>query len=122
MKTSPAKVLFPAKKYGWGWGLPCSWQGWFVYAAWLVLLCMGGIFLAPRSIGLYVAYAIAIGAVLFLVVFIKGEHPRWRWGEEENQQSRSLADRLEDLEELKRRHLVSESEYEAKRQKILEDV
>ena len=31
---------FPAKKYGWGWGIPCSWQGWIV-AAFFALLFSG---------------------------------------------------------------------------------
>jgi hypothetical protein len=27
------KYWFPAKRYGWGWGIPCSWRGWLVLAA-----------------------------------------------------------------------------------------
>ena len=27
------KYWFPAKRYGWGWGLPGTWQGWLVVAA-----------------------------------------------------------------------------------------
>jgi len=23
---------FPAKRYGWGWGIPVTWQGWAVMA------------------------------------------------------------------------------------------
>ena len=26
------KYWFTRKKYGWGWGMPCAWQGWLVYA------------------------------------------------------------------------------------------
>lgn len=121
MKADQTRVWFPAKKYGWGWGPPCSWQGWLVCAVWFASLLMGGIFLAPRSIGFFVAYSIALGAVLLVVVFLKGEHPRWRWGEEENLQSGSVAERLVELEELRRRRLVSAEEYDAKRKKILED-
>lgn len=73
-------IWFPAKKYGWG--LPCCWQGWVVYAVWLALLCTGGIFLALHSIGLYVFYAIVLGIALFIVVSIKGEKPHWRWGKD----------------------------------------
>ena len=81
MKTK--EHWFRAKKYGWGWGFPCCWQGWLVYAVWLVFLCCGGIFLAPRSIALYVAYVTVLGAAFFSVVFMKGEKPRWRWGEDD---------------------------------------
>ena len=28
---SEKEYWFPAKKYGWGWGLPSTWQGWVVY-------------------------------------------------------------------------------------------
>ena len=82
MKTSETKAWFPAKKHGWGWGPPCCWQGWVVFAVWLVLLICGGIFLAPHNVGLYVAYAVALAIALFVVVFIKGERPRWRWGKD----------------------------------------
>jgi hypothetical protein len=82
MKTNETKVWFPAKKYGCGWGLPCRWQGWVVYAVWLALLCGGGIFLAPHSISLYVVYAVVLGVAFFLVVLIKGEKPCWRWGKD----------------------------------------
>ncbi len=74
-ETTPAseeKVWFPAKKYGWGWGLPCTWQGWLVAALWLVLLCAGAVALAPEHIGLYVAYAVALSLVLFGVLLLKG--------------------------------------------------
>jgi hypothetical protein len=50
-----------------------------VYAVWITLLIAGAIFLPHRNIGLFVAYAIVLGVVFFIVVFIKGEKPRWRW-------------------------------------------
>jgi len=80
--TNEKQVWFPAKKYGWGWGPPCAWQGWVVFAVWLALLGGGGIFLAPISISLFVAYAIFLGVALFIVALIKGEKPRWRWGKD----------------------------------------
>lgn len=82
MNPNEKRIWFPAKKYGWGWGAPCSWQGWTVFSIWLALLCVGGIFLAPHSVGLYVLYAIVLGIALFIVALIKGERPRWRWGKE----------------------------------------
>jgi hypothetical protein len=82
MKTN--KYWFPAKKYGWGWGLPCCWQGWLVYAVWLAFLCGGGIFLAPHSPGLFKVYVVVLGIALIIVCFVKGEKPRWRWGEKDS--------------------------------------
>jgi hypothetical protein len=81
MKTK--KYWFPAKRYGWGWGFPCCWKGWVVYAVWFVSLFWGAIFLAPRSTGLFVVYTVVLGTAFFLVVFAKGEQPRWRWGEDD---------------------------------------
>ena len=82
MKTNKKDIWFPAKKYGWGWGAPCAWQGWVVFLVWWVLLGGGGIFIAPRSIVLFVVYAIILGFALFIVALIKGEKPRWRWGKD----------------------------------------
>lgn len=82
MQTNGRKIWFPAKKYGWGWGFPCCWQGWVVFAVWLILLiCGAGIFLiVPQGIGWFVLYNIVLNAALFIVVLLKGEKPRWRWG------------------------------------------
>lgn len=75
------KYWFPAKKYGWGWGPPCCWQGWTVLAIWLACL-LAGTTLITYSVVLYVVYSIVLGVALFLIVFIKGEKPRWRWGKD----------------------------------------
>jgi hypothetical protein len=82
MNTNEKKIWFPAKKYGWGWGLPCAWQGWVVYAVWFVLFFAGAIFLAPHNIGFYVVYALVLSIALCVTVFTKGEKPRWRWGKD----------------------------------------
>jgi hypothetical protein len=29
---------FPAKRFGWGWGPPCAWQGWIALLLWAGLL------------------------------------------------------------------------------------
>jgi hypothetical protein len=82
MPSDKKKIWFPAKKYGWGWGFPCAWQGWVVYAVWWALLFGGGIFITPRSVGLFVAYAMVFAGVLIFIMVIKGEKPRWRWGDD----------------------------------------
>ena len=33
---------FPAKRYGWGWGLPVRWQGWVVMAVFAASM-LGGV-------------------------------------------------------------------------------
>jgi hypothetical protein len=43
------KYWFPAKRYGWGWGIPCTWQGWLVMAGFVGLLVAGSFLLPPRT-------------------------------------------------------------------------
>ncbi|WIT13871.1 hypothetical protein PFX98_09670 [Paucibacter sediminis] len=81
-KAAPTKnYWFPAKRYGWGWGAPCAWQGWLVIAVFLALLAAGT--LLPRAEQaplLFMAYTAALGVALLAICWLKGEPPRWRWG------------------------------------------
>jgi hypothetical protein len=80
MQTEP-KYWFPAKRYGWGWGIPKTWQGWLVLAGFGALLFAGSVVLPPgRQIGLYLAYVAVLCGLLIGVCWLKGEPPRWRWG------------------------------------------
>ena len=79
--TDTPKYWFPAKRYGWGWGLPCSWQGWIVFIAYFALI-IGGIpwIKIPKGDFAYIAYALALTIILIVICWITGEPPRWRWG------------------------------------------
>ena len=55
---------FPAKRFGWGWGLPLSWQGWVVF----------------KELAFFVGYVAVLSASLVAICWLKGEPPRWRWG------------------------------------------
>jgi hypothetical protein len=79
---SDVQYWFPAKRYGWGWGLPITWQGWAVFIGFLILVLAGIAFLPPRqSPGEFIAYVVMLCALLTGVCWWKGEPPRWRWGE-----------------------------------------
>jgi hypothetical protein len=79
---APPKYWFPAKRCGWGWGFPSAWQGWLVLAAFVGLMVVGAILFPPRTaLGLYLIYVIVLCALLVGVCWLKGEPPRWRWGE-----------------------------------------
>lgn len=72
---------FPAKRYGWGWGLPSSWEGWAVLAAFVALIVAGVLIFPPaRELGRFLAYAVVLCILLVAVAWLKGEPPRWRWG------------------------------------------
>ena len=82
MSVEP-KYWFPAKRYGWGWGLPTAWQGWIVIAIFACLILAGAVVLLPsRGAAVFVAYAVLLCVVLIVVCWFKGEPPRWRWGDE----------------------------------------
>jgi hypothetical protein len=72
---------FRAKRYGWGWGLPCAWQGWVVLVGY-VALALGGVPLVRASMGAfaYIGYVVLLTIVLLAICWYKGEPPRWRWG------------------------------------------
>ena len=72
---------FPAKRYGWGWGLPIRWQGWVVMLAYLALVVGGAAVLKPAlDPPRFVTYVSLLSLLLVLVCWVKGEPPRWRWG------------------------------------------
>jgi len=73
---------FPAKRYGWGWGLPTCWQGWVVYALFVLLVTLGLAFFPPqRHLVAFLVYVLALSAVVGAICWLKGEPPRWRWGD-----------------------------------------
>jgi hypothetical protein len=71
---------FAAKRYGWGWGLPLTWQGWVVLVGWIAVVTAVSPFLAPRSTLLFALFVVLMSLVLTAICFTKGEPPRWRWG------------------------------------------
>jgi len=78
------KYWFAAKRYGWGWGAPVTWQGWLVNGVYIVLLIGGTSWLKPAgSHGAFLLYAFGLTACLLLVCWLKGEPPRWRSGKQD---------------------------------------
>jgi hypothetical protein len=72
---------FPAKRYGWGWGLPLTWQGWVVLVVYLVAVPVGYLLFPPhqQTVG-FLIYVNAITLIFVFVCWLTGEPPRWRWG------------------------------------------
>jgi hypothetical protein len=83
MKTNEKHIWFPAKKYGWGWGPPCAWQGWVAIAVFAILIGTAGVLLLPgKHFGLWIAAIIVLVAALIITCLVKGERPHWRWGKD----------------------------------------
>jgi len=79
LRTGP--YWFPAKRYGWGWGLPTTWEGWVVFVAFIVLLVLAGVAFPPRTKRpAFLACVLVLGGLLLTVCWLKGEPPHWRWG------------------------------------------
>lgn len=76
MKDDPS-IWFPAKRYGWGWGLPIRWQGWLAFVGYLGLVTLGA---ATLPVPGFILFAAALSGGFVLVCWWKGESPRWRWG------------------------------------------
>lgn len=81
MSRNDRDIWFPARRYGWGWGVPCAWQGWAAIGAYFVLLVIGVATIDPeRQRPLFMGWMIGWSMALIGVCWIKGERPRWRWG------------------------------------------
>ena len=75
------RYWFPAKRYGWGWGIPSTWQGWVVLAIYAGLLTFGIFRFRPEpDLGPFIVYVAVCSALLVVICWLKGEPPKWRWG------------------------------------------
>ncbi|MGH6628330.1 MAG: hypothetical protein ACRETN_09565 [Nevskiales bacterium] len=78
------KYWFPAKRYGWGWGIRSAWQGWVVLGTFVLLLVLGFLLFSPEEqFSLFLGYVGVISALLLAICWRKGAPPRWRWGGDE---------------------------------------
>jgi hypothetical protein len=83
MRTRDPNVWFPAKKFGLGWGLPVTWQGWLVFGVYAAGIVAGALYLADKfRPGEFIALVAALTAALVAICWWKGEPLRWRWGDE----------------------------------------
>jgi hypothetical protein len=71
---------FAAKRYGWGWGFPLTWQGWVVYAVWLVgLIVLLRHFAVPHHPLRILIITIGMLIPLTGICYWKGEPLRLPW-------------------------------------------
>jgi hypothetical protein len=79
--TEQPEYWFPAKRYGWGWGPPSTWQGWVVMVVSIVLFGAGFVLVpvARHTVG-FLLYNGVLVVLLIAVCYAKGEPPSWRWG------------------------------------------
>ncbi len=86
-KDTPKVYWFKAKKYGYGWSMPCSWQGWVFMIAWLLALLLMWTCLPLTNLQQVHTLLCFLGItwgmcmLLLIVCYFKGEPAGWRWGE-----------------------------------------
>jgi hypothetical protein len=71
---------FAPKRYGFGAGLPISWQGWLVLAFYVAIVVAAGSLLDHR---LAQASIVVLATALLVIIFAKTTRGgwRWRWGD-----------------------------------------
>jgi hypothetical protein len=86
MNTPRTKIWFPAKQYGFGWGLPVCWQGWVVILAFGFFYIAGGfVILRTKEASAYFPWFGVGGFLIYMSIFwLKGEKLKWRWGKKDD--------------------------------------
>ncbi len=73
------KLWFKAKHYGWGW-YPCSWEGWLIILAWIVLFTLTITRIDDHEWLKNLIAVLIFTVILLWICYKKGEKPGWRWG------------------------------------------
>lgn len=69
---------FAPKRYGYGSGLPISWQGWVLFISYLLIMIVSAVLLAPRSVTAYLALVAPL-TIAFVLIAKKTTRGGWRW-------------------------------------------
>jgi hypothetical protein len=103
MSDNPKRIWFEAKEYGYGAGLPASWEGWVVFISYLVLLMAGCIIFAiQENLINLLLFTLGLTAVVCVIAVLKSPKFRWRWG-------------YDDLEQMSKRQAAAKRRQEAKK-------
>lgn len=72
LKNNP---WFPKKKYGVGWGLPITWQGWVILLMYILLSILGPSFFSTSSlqIPIFLLYFAILTLIFIFIVWKNGE-------------------------------------------------
>jgi hypothetical protein len=77
------RYWFHTKPYGWGWGLPATWEGWCVMGTYLVFLVAAAILVPPQRLPWWFTSTVtAVTVILVAVAWKTGEPPHWRRGKD----------------------------------------
>jgi hypothetical protein len=71
---------FPAKRYGFGWAAPVTWQGWAVLALYLVAEGICWEIWHSQQMRTWGIVSAVLTAAFMVVCYLTGEPLGWRWG------------------------------------------
>ena len=78
---SSDEAWWAPKRFGYGAGLPITWQGWVVTLAYCVTVTLSAWLILPRSSFAFIAIVLGATAALILICARKTRGGwRWRWG------------------------------------------
>lgn len=83
--ASESKLWFKRKSFGWGW-TPVSWQGWAVLALYflgLIKFFRESDLTSHSGSDFLINFAVPFTMLtifLIIICYIKGEKPKWQWG------------------------------------------
>ena len=63
---------FPAKRFGWGWGPPTTWQGWAVLIVWLAAIASAAFLLMPAHLVAFLLFNLILIATLVAHLLCEG--------------------------------------------------
>ena len=81
---SRLEVLVPREALRLGLGLPLTWQGWTVFIVWFAVVISVSRYLLPRRVDAHLIFVLVMVLLLLAICYIKGEPPRWRWGDQDH--------------------------------------
>jgi hypothetical protein len=72
---------FAPKRYGYGAGLPISWQGWALLISYIVLLGAAGLLMHRTIVGYFSIVAMLTAVLIVIAARTTRGGWRWRWGD-----------------------------------------
>jgi hypothetical protein len=78
---SDAPEWFAPKRYGYGSGMPISWQGWVITVAFIVFAMGLSVALANQPLALIAALVAPTAAFMVICARTTRGGWRWRWGD-----------------------------------------
>ncbi|MFZ4605327.1 MAG: hypothetical protein ACOYM5_03635 [Caulobacter sp.] len=77
------KPWFTAKRFGYGSGMPCSWEGWTVLIGYLAVVAASAVTATEANVKSHMAVIMIASAALVLICArtTRGGW-RWRWGQD----------------------------------------